>query len=877
MKKKLLLVDASNLLFRSYYATAYTGNLMKTKDGKYTNGIYGFVRAMKTLMARDFTHVIVALDSIGKTHRHEAYEAYKGTRDDTPEELIEQFPYMERYLEAAGIYAYRKESYEADDVIGYAATHFKNEFDEIVIYSNDQDLMQLIDDNVFQMVSKKGLSEIEMVDREGLKNRLGLRPEQVPDYKGLVGDSSDNIPGIKGVGKKTAEKLLSQYDSLESIIDHLSELKGKLKERIEENQEVARFSKKLATIDCDFENDIDIAQAQYKGPNLENLIKFYQEMSFRSYLNQLNEQKFQQQDHSHQDDFMVVKASDLEALTYDTAYLNLETFEQNYHQTTKLGFGMMMNNQLYFVAYDEAIQSKAFVRFLADDGIKKYVYDYKKIRVILLWDKLDIRGVVFDLMLGAYLLDDGIRQDDFSSVTSSLGYEDVLSDDTIYGRGAKKAIPKPAVYQKHAVSKAKAIFDLTARVLKEIKENGQDELFHKIELPLAGTLADMEYTGISIDVDELKAFGKDLDIKLETLEKKIMWMAGETFNLNSPQQLSHILFEVLNLPPTKKIKSGYSTDISVLKKLRLLHPIIPEIMDYRTYTKLKTTYYEGLLAAANLKGDKTIHTMYLQAQTKTGRLSSKEPNLQNLPIRKDIGKSLRKVFIGHHGHLLLSFDYSQIELRVVAEMADVKNLKEAFANNRDIHQETAKKIFNKETITDRERSIAKAINFGIIYGKTTWGLSEELNISPKKAEQFIQTYFDTYPEIREFTDKQVAFAKEHGYVETMFHRRTHIPELSSKNYQTRQFGKRIAMNAPIQGSAADILKLAMVKMAARFEAEKIQSKIILQIHDEVVLDVIREELDRVIAIAKETMEQIIDVDTKLVVHYSYGPSLFEVK
>lgn len=872
MKKKLLLVDASNLLFRSYYATAYTGNLMQTKEGKYTNGVYGFVRAMRTLIDRDFTHVIVALDSIGKTHRHKVFEAYKGTRDDTPQELIEQFAYMEQYLKAAGIYAYRKESFEADDVIGYSVKHFKEQFDDVVIYSNDQDLMQLIDENVHQMISKKGLSDVDMVGLPELKERLGLKPEQVPDYKGLVGDSSDNIPGVKGIGKKTAAKLLNQYKDLDDIIDHVSDLKGKLKERIEDNQEIARFSKKLATIDCDFDNDINIDESALKGPDLEALKDFYKDMGFKSYLNKLNQGK-----KVEEEAYISLTKEALENLDYSHGYLSLENYDSNYHHSQKLGFGLMMAGKLYYIDYQLGVESKRFTEWLQNENYEKYVYDYKKIKVILLWEGLDIEGVVFDLMLGAYLLNDSINQDDFSSITGSLDYDGVLSDDLIYGRGAKKHVPEQSRYQKHIITKTKAIQALHKDVLKRIHDQSQDQLFHEIELPLAKALAEMEYTGIQIDLDELKAFGHDLDRKITLLEEKITSLAGESFNLNSPQQLSDILFGKLGLPPKKKTKSGYSTDVSVLQKLKKLHPIVPEIMNYRTYTKLKSTYYEGLLAATNLKNDSKIHTIYLQAQTKTGRLSSREPNLQNLPIRKDIGKSLRKVFVGQSDHLLLSLDYSQIELRVVAEMAGVDNLKKAFANDRDIHLETAKKIFDKDQINDRERSIAKAINFSIIYGKTTWGLSEELDIAPKEAEKFIQTYFDMYPEIKAFTDKQIEFAKANGFVETMFHRRTLIPEISSKNYQTRQFGKRIAMNAPIQGSAADILKLAMVEINKQFKAKKIKSQIILQIHDEVVLDVYKDELDQVIQLTQDIMENILDIETLLSVHYSYGPSLFEVK
>jgi len=872
MKKKLLLIDASNLLFRSYYATAYAGNLMQTKDGKFTNGIYGFVRAMNNLLDRDYTHVIVALDSIGKTHRHEIFDDYKGTRQDTPAELREQFPYMEQYLDAAGVYCYREESYEADDVIGYAVKHFKNQFDEIMIYSNDQDLMQLIDDHVFQLVSKKGLSEIEIFDKKALDEKLGLTPIQIPDYKGLVGDSSDNIPGVKGIGKKTAEKLLKDYQSLENIIDHISELKGKLKERIEENQEVALFSKKLATIKCDFDNQIDIAKAEYKGIDQEKLRHFYQEMSFRSFLNDINKDKLVE---SY--DYKQLTTEQLNQLTLNEGYLYLETYDDNYHSSDKLGFGLITNQKTYFIEYIDAIQSKNFIHWLNDDTQKKYVYDLKKIKVSLLWDGFDLKGVDFDLLLAAYLIDANISQDDFSAVMRSLEHDDVLSDDIIYGRGAKKQLPEKERLIKHIITKVKAIKILQEKALKMIKENEQDVLFNEIEMPLANTLAMMEYHGITIDEASLKAFGENLDQHLIELEKNIYQEADEEFNINSPKQLSEILFEKLDLPSKKKTKSGYSTDISVLNKLKNIHPIIKKVIDYRTYSKLKSTYYEGLLSALELKNDHKIHTIYQQALTKTGRLSSKEPNLQNLPIRTEVGRELRKVFVGEDNHLLLSLDYSQIELRVVAELAHVKNLKQAFKDDLDIHQETAKKIFNKNDISTNERSIAKAINFSIIYGKTTWGLSEELNISPKDAERFINAYFEMYPEIKDYTDKQIQNAQDKGYVETIFHRKTFIPEITSKNYQTREFGKRIAMNAPIQGSAADILKLAMVKIDQQFKQENIESKIILQIHDEIVLDVVKEELEKVINITKNTMENILDIESKLVVHYSHGPSLYEVK
>lgn len=873
MKKRLLLVDAANLLFRSYYATAYAGNLMQTQDGKYTNGIYGFVRAMNTLIDQGYTHIIVALDSLGKTHRHEIYQEYKGTRQDTPPELIEQFDYMERYLNAAGIYSYREESYEADDVIGYAVKHFKTAFDEVVIYSNDQDLMQLIDHNVFQMVSKKGLSEIEMIDQKALYEKLGLKPSQVPDYKGLVGDSSDNIPGVKGIGKKTAEKLLKDYGSVENIIAHLEELKGKLKERIEENQEIALFSKKLATIQDSFNSKINIEDALYQGYDINQITDFYQDMGFRSFLNKVSESK-----KVEPLDYQVLSTKDLNQLTYSDGYLHLEIFDDNYHRSDKIGFGFILNQRAYFANYKDAIQSEKFAQWLNSSIYKKFVFDYKKIKVSLLWDGLDIQNIGFDLLLAAYIINPNIHQDDFSHITHTLDYHDVLSDDVVYGRGAKKQLPSNNDdLSRHVVSKTKAIQSLHKTTMSQLKEDEQSSLLFDIELPLAGILAEMEYQGILVDRVALEEFGQDLDAHLVDLEANIYQEAGENFNINSPKQLSEILFEKLDLPSKKKTKSGYSTDVSVLNKLRNFHPIIPYVIDYRTYSKLKSTYYEGLKAALDVKQDGKIHTIYQQALTKTGRLSSKEPNLQNLPIKTEIGRSLRKVFVAQDDDVLLSLDYSQIELRVVAEMGKVTNLIQAFSEGKDIHLETAKKIFGKEDISSLERSIAKAINFSIIYGKTTWGLSEELNISKKEAEKFIDAYFQNYPEIRTFTNQQIEFAKEKGYVETIYHRRAYIPELTSNNFQTREFGRRIAMNAPIQGSAADILKVAMIRIHQEFKRRNVQSNIILQIHDEIILQVKKNELEDVIQITKESMENIIDFEAKLAVNYSYGTNLYEVK
>jgi len=873
MNKKLLLIDASNLLFRSYYATAYTGNLMQTQEGLYTNGIFGFAHAMTKLLDNGFTHVLVALDTDGKTHRHELFDEYKGTRKDTPEELKEQFPYMKEYLEALGVYFYEQQYMEADDIIGYVVTHFKSEFDEIIIYSNDHDLVQLLDKNVSQLISRKGLKEIEMYTPEYVEEKLGFKTTQVIDYKALVGDVSDNIPGVPGIGDKTAVKLLSDFGSLENLYEHLEAVKGKLKDKLIENKEKAFFSKQLATIKTEFPNTIDINKSKYIGPNEDSLVKFYQKMNFNSFIKNLKKDS-----KVVKNEYLVLDTVEkINALKYKDCYLHLEIFGENYHIDPKLGFGLIIDDSSYYLPYDAAVKSNKFIEFLSNPKISKFVYDLKKIKVALMWDGIELNGTTFDLLLSAYLTNPSIKQDDFSLVVQSLDYNDVISDDFIYGKGAKFTMPESEQLVKHVITKVKAIRDLKEIALKKNEESSQIELLNNIEIPLAHLLSEMEFKGILIDQDILHEFGENLNTLIKDLEIKIYMLAGSEFNINSPKQLGEILFDNLNLPTNKKTKSGYSTDISVLTKLKNFHPIINQVISYRTYSKLYSTYYIGLLEALKLKSDSKIHTIYQQALTKTGRLSSKEPNLQNIPIKTEEGKELRKVFVANKDNYLLSFDYSQIELRVVCELAEIKNLQSAFENNLDIHYETAKKIFGKESISDRERSIAKAINFSIIYGKTAWGLSEDLDITPKEAERFIANYFETYPEIKIYMDKQIEFAEKNGYVKTLFNRKTYIPEISSQNYMTRQFGRRIAMNAPIQGTAADILKIAMVKIRENFAKANLKSQIILQIHDEVVLDVYPDELEEATRITKETMESAVQFKTKLVSNYASGKNLFEVK
>jgi len=872
--KKLLLVDASNLLFRSYYATAYTGNLMQNKEGVYTNGIFGFAHAMTKLIDDGYTHILVALDPKGKTHRHLEFPEYKGTRKDTPPELIMQFPLMEEYLDALGVYFYQQEYYEADDIIGYAVTHFKDKFDEITVYSNDHDLMQLLDENVKQIVSRKGLKDIEVFTPEYLKEKMGITPDQIKDFKGLVGDTSDNIPGIPGVGEKTAVKLLAEFHDLETIYANTAKITGKLREKIVENRELAEFSKKLATIVTDFENSIAIEDTEYKGFNRDKLAAFYQRLNFYSFIKGLGTKTAE----VNPDEYIIVKKpEEIKVILGDRCCLHLELFGNNYHTAKPLGFGLIFSEIPYYIPYEIAVKSDTFLHFLGSDKHKKYVYDLKAMTVNLKWQGIEVKGIEYDLLLAAYLKSSSVNQDEFREVVELYDNHSVKFEEEVYGKGAKYQIPEPSVYIPHVISKVKAIQSTKEEALKRVVEFNQTSLLNEVEIPLAKVLAEMEFAGISVDRDNLEEFGKDLLAKSNETEKLIYDLAGEEFNINSPKQLGEILFEKLSLPVYKKTKTGYSTDISVLSKLAPFNPIIDQIINYRTYTKLYSTYYEGLKQALTLKEDECIHTMYQQALTKTGRLSSKDPNLQNIPIRNEDGRIIRKIFVPHEGNVLLSFDYSQIELRVLGEMADVKNLKAAFAEGLDIHDATGRLIFKKDSITRGERAIAKAINFSIIYGKTPWGLSEDLQIPLNRAKEFIDNYYANYPEIVVFMDNNQDFAKENGYVKTMFDRVIYIDEILSNNYQTREFGKRIAMNAPIQGTAADILKIAMVKIAEAFKRENVSSKMILQIHDEIVLDVVKSEETKVTEIVKNIMEHAVDFKTALVANYSSGENLYEVK
>lgn len=872
--KKLLLVDGSNIMFRAYYGTAYSGNLMQNSKGQYTNAVFGFVGMMNSLLNEDFTHILVAFDKSGKTFRHEHFQDYKGGRKPMPEEFRSQIDLIKKSLDVLGVKQREIELIEADDIIGSYAVEYYDTFDEIEIISNDKDLLQLVNDKVHLRSSKKGMQNYISYTPSFLEETMGVSPSQITDLKGLMGDASDNLPGIPGVGEKTAVKLLKQYETLEGVLEHKDEIKGKLGERIREHYEDAILCKKIATIKTDVDFEFSLDEVEYKGINEEEMLDFFKELELHSLIKRFNRK--QEKIPQVETEFKVLdNIYDIDDVLKPNSNIILESFGENYHQSTPLGFAIVNEVGNFFIPYEFIHQSLNLQMFLSDEYVKKNVFDVKKMKVILMNDRYDINGVEFDLLLGMYILNPANTKEDFRVVVSSLDYTNVNYQEEVYQKGARYSIPEKHLYQKYAVEKAIAIKELKEQVLTQIKENNQVELLNDIELPLASVLAEMEFEGIKVNQEKLSQLNHDIKEKIDVLTNDIHRLAGREFNIGSPKQLGEILFDELDLPFKKKTKTGYSTNVDILNKLKDYHPIIEKIMDYRTLTKLHSTYVIGLQKA--IMEDGKIHTIYRQAFTSTGRLSSVEPNLQNIPIRYEEGREIRKVFIPEPNNKLLAADYSQIELRVLAHMANEEVLIDAFRNNEDIHTKTAQKIFSKEEITSLERRQAKAVNFGIIYGQSAWGLSEGINITPKDADRFIKKYYETFPGIKGFMDGVVEHAKTEGFAETLYHRRRYIPELKSSVYMQRESGKRNAMNAPIQGSAADIIKIAMIDIHKAMKKQKLKSKLLLQIHDELVFEVDKDEISLMDKLVKEVMESCIELQVPLKIDSSIGENLYETK
>ena len=854
--KKIILVDGNNLLFRSYYATAYNGNFMESSKGFPTNAVFGFVNMInKIINEENPQYIIVAFDK-GKTFRHEEYEGYKDGRAATPNELKVQFPKAKEILTAMGIKYYEIDGFEADDIIG-TFSEYCNKEESIIgtIISSDKDLLQLITKDIdIKLLKQSGFIRY---NEKTFKEDWGIDPINIIDLKALMGDPSDNIPGVKGVGEKTALKLLKEYKTLDNIYNNIDSIKGKLKEKLQNDKDNAYKSYYLATIIKDVKMDIDINDCIYKGEDTEKLNKIYEELEFYSFL---KKKKIS----SNSENIKTVK--DIKEIKIkEKAAIYLEILGTNYHKSPIIGMGVYDGETSYYIPKEILKQNPSFLK-----TTKKYTYDLKKLIVSLKYENIEIENVVFDTMIASSLLDYNVK-DDIAYLAGQLNY-DLEFYETTYGKNNKLSLPNEQTVKKQIIQKAKFIWDTKEILESKIKEEKLDFLYREIEHPLARVLADMEYTGVKVDRKALEEMGEEIKIKLELISKDIYNLSGEKFNISSPKQLASILFEKLNLPHKK---NNTSTAIDVLNKLKDSHPIINLIIKHRKLSKLYNTYIEGLLSEIT---EGKIHTIYTQNLTKTGRLSSIEPNLQNIPIRDIEGRKIRKAFIPQFDYIY-GADYSQIELRVLSHIADVPSLKEAFKEGKDIHAKTASDIFkiDESLVTSSQRRVAKAVNFGIIYGISSFGLGDSIGVTNKQAKEFIDTYLETYPGIKDYMEKTIKSAKESGYVKTLFNRKRNIPELKNTVYMIRQSGERIALNTPIQGTAADIIKLAMVKVYRALKENKMKSKMIIQVHDELVFDACEDELQKLDQIVTQIMNNVYKLDVPLNVTKAYGKNWYDAK
>lgn len=866
--EELILIDGNSLLFKAFYATSYTGNYMVNRNGIPTNGVYGFARMVEKIISTNPKYVIVAFDYGKKTFRNELLDTYKATRKETPQELVPQFALAREYLTAHNITWYEIEGYEGDDIIGTLVDFGEKNNLKVSVYTGDKDANQLISSQTTIYRTVKGVTELDIYNEQTLLDKYGLKPDQFRDFLGLMGDSSDNIPGIKGVGEKTALKLLHQYGTIEGLQEHQDEIKGKMGEKIRAGMEDALMSKKVATILRDIPIDVDLEKATYQGYDYETLKSFYEKYDMNSLIKSMTteaapkkELKLEIVDHMPE----ITKDSAVYPSIYDT----------NYHRSIILGYGIYNDEQAYFISYENALKDELFLAYLKDENKKKYGYDIKSAVIGSRWNGIEINGYTFDLSLASYVLEPAIREE-LKYVCTHFDYEGVQYDEEVFGKGAKKHIPEDDILASHIVSKAKAIYELKDVVTKELKDKNQYELYENIELPVTRILGEMEFAGTEIDLDVLKEMDTAFDETIEKLANDIYRISGTTFNISSPKQLGQVLFEDLGLKGGKKTKTGYSTSQDVLEKIIDAHPVVPLVLEYRMLTKLSSTYLKGL--QEQVFPDNKIHTIYKQTLTHTGRLSSVDPNLQNIPVRSEEGKLIRKAFVSHNGYLV-SFDYSQIELRILAHMAHVTNLIDAFNQGKDIHRHTAALVFGvkDEEVTPQMRSQAKAVNFGIIYGMSEFRLSKDIGMSISEARDFINKYFETYPEVKTYMDEVVETCKKQGYVSTLLNRKRYIPTINDKNFMVRQQAQRYAMNTPIQGTGADILKLAMIEVDKALKEKNLKSQMILQVHDELIFDVFEDELEEVMSLVKEKMENCIKMDVPLIVEGNYAKNWCELK
>ena len=852
--KKVILVDGNNLMFRSYYATLYSGSMMTNKEGFPTNALFGFVNMMNKIINEESPEYIMVAFDIGKTFRHEKYDYYKGKRDETPDDLKKQFPVAKKILNAMGIKYFELAGYEADDIIGTFAKKIDEEPEFVgTIVSSDKDLLQLISDDVDVKLLKQ--KDYIRMNKEVFFNTYGLEPPRMVDLKSLMGDASDNIPGVKGIGEKTAIKLLQTYHTLDGVYENLDSIKGANHDKLERDKEMAYMSYDIATIYREVPIDTSFDNIKYNHEDTEELITIFNDLDFHSLLKRTTNHTQKEEAISYQ----IVTDPSTISLNADVS-LDLELDNDNYHKANIIGLSIYNDTTKIYIKGSD-LTNTDFLK-----NITIYTYNYKKLYSVFTRNNFYVPACSFDTMLAAYLLNYSLK-DDPAYLANSLNYNIPLYD---------KKEENPEVNQKRSIMIAKFIHETVSKLKDELIENDALDLFNNIELPLSTVLAKMELNGISIDKQILKDMKEDIKIKMELISKDIYNLAGHEFNISSPKQLGEVLFDELKLPHAKKNKTGYVTDANVLGKL-IEYPIVKSILEYRLLSKLYTTYLEGIINT--ISPDGKIHTIYTQAITRTGRLSSIEPNLQNIPVRNEFGKLIRKAFIPEPNSLIMSSDYSQIELRIFAHLSNVPELLDAFNNHLDIHTKTAMDIFKvpEYAVTKNMRRQAKAVNFGILYGISPYGLAEDLGISPKEAKSFIETYFMTYPGIKDYMNKEIEEAHKNGYVKTIMNRKRTIEELTSSNYMQRSMGERMALNTPIQGSSADILKKAMIEIDEAFTKNNLKSTMLLQVHDELIFNVINDEKDIVEKLVKDIMEHTIKLNIPLEVDIEFGTNWYDAK
>lgn len=860
--EKLLLIDGNAVLFRAYYATVY-GNMMKTSNGVPTNAVYGFISMVhKALEMVAPDYVLVAWDAGKPTFRHKTYQAYKGTRKALDQELIVQFPIVREYMDAYGMKRYECEGIEADDIIGSMASQHP-ELD-IHILSSDRDLLQLIDPTTDVYLMKKGLSELDVVNEKELMKTYGLAPGQIVDLKALMGDSADNIPGVKWIGEKTALKLLYEYQSVDNVYAHIDQIKGKLQEKLLADKDAAFMSKYLATIKKDAQIPTPMADLRLQAPK-EALHEFFVKYEMQRFAKEGAKKEVV----AHKGKRTCVKTISKELLV-DGSVVFTNVNNENYYDATLYGFAIAREGVCEYITLADAKKDVGLLDYIqADNG--KIVYDAKNF-----YHALDYHGIVFgdvhrDIMLEAFLLDGTIS--DYDALAEKYHFDTQLTKDMVFGKKGKPKFVDEEECALYAMMQAESMTYISEQLMAEIVSKEMKELYDTIEMPVVKVLYAMEKEGVVCNVHTLDEIANTTAKHMETVSTQIYEVAGVTFNINSPKQLASVLYDTLGLKAGKK----RSTAADVLEKLKLSHPIIPLLLEQRKYQKIYSTYAVGL--RKHIGKDGKIHTIFNQIQTQTGRLSSSFPNLQNISIRNEEGKEIRKAFEASPQHILMSADYSQIELRMLAHMANEEAMIDAFSNDIDIHTKTAMQIFgiDHDAVDANARRSAKTVNFGIVYGQSDFGLSEQLGISRKEAHDFIQKYFASYPNIKTFMDETIAFCQEHGYVKTLFNRRRYIEEIHAQDFMRREFGKRAAMNAPIQGSAADLIKLAMIHIYEEMQKQNVKSRMILQIHDELIFDVLCEEKQQMQEIVENGMQNAMKLRVPLIAQACFGKTWYDAK